>query len=233
MRAVRFGGGIASGPSLWHGVPGNERVGSDVSFKWTCFSGATVFGIVLLVLIVDLKRDVTESLDAAKAAVSNANKAMEVVNDRLPEMIGEVKTGTEALAGLAEDVELIKSLAGLNAERSKQGFRGLATYADDAQKVLFEHTEGKGVILMKEKLIGKKLEEVESMEEFLVGLSKEMVTLVLLAKSKQEILHKACYAGPPRRLPFYLKFPGEKPVSLMAFIKKHHPESAELPTFEN
>ncbi len=103
--------------------------------------------------------------DAAKAAVSNANKGLAVVNDRLPEMIDEVKTGTEALAGLAEDVELIKSLAGLNAERSKQGFRGLATYADDLQKALIERSEGKGVIVMKEKLIGKKLEEVESEEE--------------------------------------------------------------------
>lgn len=201
-------------------------------FKWVCFWSAVIFGFVLLVLIVDLKRDVTKSLDTANAAVADANEAVAVVNDRLPEMIGEVKSGTETLAGLAEDVELIKSLAGLNAEQSKQGFRGLATYADEIQKLLNEQTEGKGVKVMKEKVIGKKLEEVESMEEFLVGLSKEMVTLVLLAKSKQEILHKACYAGPPRRLPFHLKFPGEKAIPLLDFIKKHHAESAELPLYD-
>ena len=195
-------------------------------FKWTCFASGAIFGIALLVVILQLKSDVT-------SAVDEANEAVAVVNERLPEIMTEVKTGTKTLAGLAEDVELIKSLAGLSAERSKQGFRGLATYADEVQRVLVEQTEGKGVVVMKEKVIGKKLEEVESMEEFLVGLSKEMVTLVLIAKSKQEILHKASYAGPPRRKPFHLKFPGEKAILLGSFIKKHHAESAALPNYED
>jgi len=201
-------------------------------FKWTCFASASIFGVVLLVLIVDLKRDVTRALDNANAAVTEANETVATVNGRLPEMMAEVKTGTETLAGLAEDVELIKSLAGLNAEQSKQGFRGLATYADEVQKVLVDQTEGKGVVIMKEKIVGKKLEEVESMEEFLVGLSKEMVTLVLLAKSKEEILDRACHSRRPRRKPFYLKFPDSEPVPLEEFVRSHHPESAGLPTFE-
>ncbi len=178
-----------------------------------------------MVVILQLKSDVT-------SAVDEANEAVAVVNERLPEIMTEVKTGTETLAGLAEDVELIKSLAGLNAEQAKQGFRGLATYADEIQKVLVDQTDGKGVVVMKEKVIGRKLEEVESMEEFLVGLSKEMVTLVLIAKSKQEILRKASYSGPPRRKPFYLKFPGEKAVLLESFIKEHHGESAGLPRYD-
>ena len=194
-------------------------------FKWTCLGAAGLFGLVLLILIVDLKRDVTASLDTA-------NEAMTAVNERLPEMMAEVKSGTETLAGLAEDVELIKSLAGLNAEQSKQGFRGLATYADEVQKVLIEQTEGKGVVVLKERVIGRKLEEVETMEEFLVGLSKEMVTLVLLAKSKQEILDKACHSRRPRRKPFFLRFPNEEPVLLEEFIRRHHPESASLPRNE-
>ena len=201
-------------------------------FKWTCFVVATIFGTVLVILIVDLKRGVTKSLDTANAAVTEANTAVTTVNERLPEIIGEVKSGTETLAGLAEDVELIKSLAGLNAERSKQGFRGLATYADEVQKVLEEQTAGKGVVVMQEKVIGKKLVVVETAEEFLVGLSKEMVTLVLLAKSKQEIFHRACHSGPPRRNPFYLKFPEQEPVLMEEFLREHHAESAGLPAFE-
>jgi hypothetical protein len=187
-------------------------------FKWTCLSVAVVFGVVLLVLIVDLKRDVTEPV--------------QTINAQLPEIIGEVKSGTETLAGLAKDVELLKSLAGLGAQQSKEGFRGLATYADEVQKMLVDQTEGKGVEVLKEKLIGKKLEVVELMEEFLVGLSREMVTLVLLAKSKEEILDKACHARRPGRKPFYLKFPGEEPVLLEDFIRMHHPESAELSKIE-
>ncbi len=194
-------------------------------FKWTCFSVASIFGVVLLILVVDLKRDVTASL-------TEANTTVTTVNEKLPEMLGEVKAGTETLAALAEDVELIKSLAGLDAEQSRQGFRGLATYADEIQKLLAEGTAGKEVQVMKERVIGRKLEVVDSMEEFLVGLSKEMVTLVLLAKSKQEILHRACHSGPPRRKPFYLRFPNEEPEPLEAFIKRHHPESAALPAFE-
>lgn len=200
-------------------------------FKWSCFSAALIFGVVLLILIVDLKREVTRSLDMANKAVSDANAAVVVVNDRLPEMIVEVKTGTTTLAGLAEDVELIKSLAGLNAEQSKQGFRGLATYADEVQRILVAQTEGKNVVVMKEKLIGSRLEKVETIEEFLVGLSKEMVTLVLLAKSKQEILHRASHSGPPFRKPYYLRFPDEDPVLLEMFLRKHHEESAALPKY--
>jgi len=190
-------------------------------FKWICLSIAVIFGIVLLVMIASLKRDVTESM-------GNANEAVVTVNERLPEIIGEVKSGTEMLAGLAEDVELIKSLAGLNAEQSDRGVRGLATYADEIQKVLADKTAGKDVVVMKEKVIGKKLEVIETAEEFLVGLSKEMVTLVIFAKSKEEILDRACHTRRPRRTPFYLRFPDEEPVLLEDFIRKHHPESAGL-----
>ncbi len=201
-------------------------------FKWTCLSIAVIFGVVLLVLLFDLKHDVTDSMETAKAALVDANEAVETVNERLPEIIGEVKSGTETLAALAEDVELIKSVAGLDAGQSDRGVRGLATYADELQKVLSEKTAGKSVEVMKEKVIGKKLEVVESAEEFLVGLSKEMVTLVLLAKSKQEILDRACHTMRPRRTPFYLRFPDQEPVLLEEFLRANHLASAEMPALE-
>ena len=80
-------------------------------FKWICLSIAVTFGVVLLVLLYELKHDMT-------MALADANEAVVTVNDRLPEIIGEVKAGTETLAALAEDVELIKSVAGLNAEQA-------------------------------------------------------------------------------------------------------------------
>jgi hypothetical protein len=191
-------------------------------FKWTCLALAVVFGIALLVMIADLKHDVT-------ASIANANDAVVTVNQRLPEMISEVKTGTETLAGLADDVELIKSLAGISAEQSDRGVRGLANYADEIQKILARKIGGKGVEVMKERVIGKKLEVFETADEFLVGLSKEMVTLVLFAKSKEEILDRACHSRRPRRTPFFLKFSNEEPILMEEFIRQHHPESAELP----
>ncbi len=201
-------------------------------FKWICLSVALVFAVLLLLLVADLKRDVTRSLEAANTAVTDANQAVGTVNEKLPEIVTEVKSGTEMLAALAEDVALIKSVAGMDREQQERGVRGLATYADEVQRLLSEHTRGKGVIVMKEKVIGTKLEEVESMEEFLVGLSKEMVTLVLLAKSKQEILDRACHSSPPRRKPFFLKFADSEPIPMIDFIRRHHPESAALPPFE-
>lgn len=200
-------------------------------FKWICLSAAAIFAVVLLVMIGDLKRDVTQSLESANSAVTEANEAVGTVNEKLPEIITEVKSGTEMLAALAEDVALIKSVAGMDQEQQERGVRGLATYADQIQRLLAEKTRGLGAVIMKEKVIGKRLEEVESIEEFLVGLSKEMVTLVLLAKSRQEILDRACHSSPPRRTPFFLKLPDSEPVQLIDFIRQHHPESAGLPPF--
>lgn len=215
---------------LW--PDGRSALDYAVMFKWICLSAAVIFAVVLLVLVGDLKRDVTQSLDTANTAVSEATEAVGTVNEKLPEIVTEVQSGTEMLALLAEDVALIKSLAGIDQEQQERGVRGLATYADDLQKVLVEQTAGQGVVVMKEKVIGKKLEEIESIEEFLVGLSKEMVTLVLLAKSKQEILDRACHSSPPRRTPFFLKFPDREPIRMIEYLRQNHPESAALPPFE-
>ena len=201
-------------------------------FRWVALVAAVVFGIILLLLIWDLKRDVTASLGEAQATISQANAAVTVVNERLPEIVDEVKKGTETLSGVAEDVELIKSVAGIQGGQDR-GVRSLAEYANELQQVLAEQTEGQEATILIEEIFGADLKEVESAEEFLVGLNKEMVGVILpLAKSKQEVLYRACYSSPPRRKPFYIQFGDGEPVTLEAFIKQHHPASAELPTYE-
>lgn len=202
-------------------------------FKWICFSTALLFGIAVLALIYDLKQDVTSSLEAAHTAVTDANRAVATVNDKLPDIVTEVKKGTETLSALAEDVELIKSVAGIHSEQAERGMRSLATYADEIQKLLADQTADKGAVILIEEIFGSDLKQFDTAEEFLVGLNKEMVTLILpLAKSKQEILYRVSRSGPPRRKPFYIQFPDEEPVMLEEFIKQHHAESAELPPYE-
>ena len=202
-------------------------------FKWICLTLAAVFAVVLLWLGYDLKRDVTASIDAAKYAVNEANQAVATVNERLPEIVSEVKEGTETLSELADDVELIKSIAGIKNDEQDRGFRGLANYANEIQKLVTEKTEGKKAIILIEKVFGSDLKEVETVEEFLVGLNKEMIGIILpIAKSKQEILYRACQSAPPRRKPYFIQFPETEPVSLETFIRQHHPESASLPVYQ-
>ncbi len=201
-------------------------------FKWVCFGAAAGFGIVTLVFIYQLKTEVTSALASAESAVEDANQAVTTVNDQLPEIIAQVKTGTETLSQLAEDVELIKSVAGVSDGTSDKGIRGLATYADEMQQMLRDRTQGAGATILIQEIFGKDLKEVESIEEFLVGLNKEMFGIILpLAKSRQEILYRATHSRPPRRQPFHIRLPGQEPQRLDDFIRRHHAASASLPAY--
>ena len=202
-------------------------------FRWACFGIAVLFGMGMLALLYDLKRDVTSSLETARTAVTEANQAVTTVNSRLPEILAEVKAGTEALSQVADDVELIRSVAGIQDDESKHNLRSLATYADEIQRVLTSEAADRNAMILIEEVLGSDLKEVETVEEFLVGLNKEMVSLILpLSKSRQEILYRATYSGPPRRKPYYIRLPDAEPVKLEDFIKQHHPESAALPVYE-
>ena len=205
---------------------------SSNSFRWICFGTAVLFGVVLLVLIWDLKRNVNASLDKAQQAVSEANEAIKIVNEKLPEIVSEVKKGTATLSSVAEDVELIKSVAGIQSGQDR-GFRSLAIYADEVQQILNEQTADKEATILIEEIFGSDLKEVESIDEFLVGLNREMVAIILpLAKSKQEVLYRICRSSPPRRKPFFIQLGDSEPITLEEFIIKHHLESAELPVYE-
>lgn len=201
-------------------------------FKWVCFGTALLFGIALLVLLYDLKRDVTSSLETGRTAVTEANQAVATVNARLPEIVAEVRAGTETLSQVADDVELIRSIAGIRDDESRHNLRSLATYADEIQKILTTQAADRNAVILIEEVFGSDLKEVETVEEFLVGLNKEMVSLILpLSKSRQEVLYRATYSGPPRRKPYYIRFPDAEPAKLEDFIKQHHPESAALPSY--
>ncbi|MCA9136266.1 MAG: hypothetical protein KDB00_05895 [Planctomycetales bacterium] len=201
-----------------------------IMFKWACLTTAIVFGLVVLYMIHDLKRDVTGSLQSAQQAVSKANVALETVNDKLPTIVDEVKKGTETLSGVAEDVKLLKSVAGIS--QNDRGLRGIANYVDEIQRALGDETEGKDATIKVEAVIGSSLKDVESAREFLVGLNKEAIYILAVAKSKEEALWRVCHGGLPRRAPYYIAFPNEEPVLLDTFIKQIHPESANLPDYK-
>lgn len=203
-------------------------------FKWICFAAGLIVSLIALILLYQIKVDVAQKLESAKLTIDKSNQTLTTVNQKLPEIVAEIKKGTAALSDLAEDVELIKSVAGIDNDEPSRGIRSLAVYANEIQKRLASGTEGKDAIIMIEEIIGSDLKRVESVEEFLVGLNREMVSIILpLAKSKQEILYRATHSGPPRRKPFYLKFGDDEPVPLQEWIEKNHPESADLPNFKD
>ena len=201
-------------------------------FKWTCLVLAVLFALWLGWMIWDFKRDVSTSLASAQQAVDEANTAVFTVNQQLPGIISEVKKGTATLSGLAEDVDLIKSVVGIEQDSNQPGLRGLATYADEIQAVLATQTKGRVGKIHLKKVIGSDLKEIETAEEFLVGLNREMVAILLLAKSKQEILWRCCRSGLPLRKEYYIGFPDHEPILLETFIKTHHSASAELPAYQ-
>ncbi len=198
-------------------------------FKWTCLIVASLFGIVILYVIVDLRRSVTQSIASAEQAVGQANNALATVNAELPTIVGEVKKGTTALSGLAEDVKLLKSVVGI--EKNQRGLRGLATYADELQQTLAESFRDEKISMQIEAVFGKSLKVVETGEEFLVGLNKEMMIILALSKSKQEVLWRATHTGPPRRTPYWVQVGDDEPVRLDALLRQQHAESANLPEF--
>jgi hypothetical protein len=213
--------------------PSSNLTSQDSYFNWICYATAAVFGVAVLALIYDLKSEVTVSLDSAQMAITEANQAIGIVNEKLPDIVAAVNRGSETLSGLAEDVELIKSVAGIRGDQTDQGFRSLLNYADEIQKVLAQEGADKGAVILVEEIFGTDLKQVETVDEFIVGLSKEMVGIILpLSKSKQEILYRTSHSAPPRRKPFFIQFPETDPVSVEAFIKKHHSETRALPDYE-
>ena len=213
-------------------MPSDSPTPTSGAFRWVCFITALLFGIALLALIWDLKRGVSASLAEAQGTITEANEAIAVINEKLPQIVDEVKKGTETLSSVAADVELIKSVAGIQSDQQR-GVRSLAIYANEIQQVLVDQTADKEATILIEEIFGSDLKEVESVDEFIVGLNREMVAIILpFAKSKQEMLHRICRSSPPRRKPFYIKIGDAEPVSLEDFFKQHHAGSATLPAYE-
>ncbi len=202
-------------------------------FKWSCLAVGVAFGVILLWMIADFKRKMVVSLDKAEATVGQVQQSVEKVNANMPAVLEEIRQTSHTLSRVADDVELMKRVAGISNENEQRGFRGLAIYADELQQLLADESAGKDVKILIEEVVGSDLKVVESVEEFLVGLNKEMILTVLpLSKSRQEILYRVCRSG-IRRKPFYIQFGDAEPVLLKEFIREHHPASRDLPEYQS
>lgn len=205
---------------------------SSQTFKWTCLGTGLVFGTLLLWMIADFKSKLLAAVEKAESTVGQVQSSVENVNAAMPSLLEELRDSSQTLSRVANDVELMKRVAGLAHDQSDRGVRGLAVYADEIQQVLAQKIEGKPAQILVEEVIGSDLKVLESAEEFLVGLNKEMILTILpLSKSRQEVLYRVCRSG-IRRKPFYIQLGEHNPQRLEEFIREQHSASRDLPSHQ-
>jgi hypothetical protein len=201
-------------------------------FKWICLLAAIAVSTIGLALLADLKRDAQAAIQKADALMEReAKPALTNVNEHLPQFLTEMQKVSATLGELSEDVRLIKSVVGINTDAASRGVRSLLEYANDLQRFLDAEAGDRDAVILVENVVGSGLAEKDTVEEFLVGLSKEMTVILAAAKSKQEVLYRSTRSG-IRRKPFYIQFPGSEPEPLETWIRSRHAESADLPAFE-
>jgi hypothetical protein len=201
-------------------------------FKWVCLLAALAVSAVGLWMLADLKRDAQAAIQKADALMEReAKPALTNVNEHLPQFLAEMQKVSATLAEVSEDVRLIKSVVGINTDAASRGVRSLLEYANDLQQFLDAEAGERNAVILVENVVGSGLAEKDTLEEFLVGLSKEMTIILAAAKSKQEVLYRTTHSG-IRRKPFYIRFPDSEPEPLEAWIRARHAASAALPAFE-
>jgi hypothetical protein len=200
-------------------------------FKWVCLLSAIGVSAIGLWMLADLKRDAQAAIEKADALVEHeAKPALASVNEHLPQFLAEIEKVSATLGELSEDVRLIKSVVGINTDAATRGVRSLMEYANDLQRFLDAEAGDRNAVILVESVVGSDLTKKDTLEEFLVGLSKEMTVILAAAKSKQEVLYRSTTSG-IRRKPFYIQFPDSQPEPLEAWIRARHAESASLPAF--
>jgi hypothetical protein len=201
-------------------------------FKWVCLLAAIAVSGIGILLLADLKRDAQAAIQKADELIEReAKPALTNVNEHLPQFLAEMQKVSATLGELSEDVRLIKSVVGINTDPASRGVRSLIEYANDLQRFLESEAADRNAIILVENVVGSDLTEKDTVEEFLVGLSKEMTVILAAAKSRQEVLYRSTHSG-IRRKPFYIRFPESEPEQLEAWIRARHAESAGLPAIE-
>lgn len=201
-------------------------------FKWVCLLAAIAISAIGLFLLADLKRDAEAAIQKADQLVEReAKPALTNLNEHLPQFLAEMQKVSATLGELSEDVRLIKSIVGINSDAASHGVRSLMEYANDLQRFLDAEAANRNAVVLVENVVGSELTQKDTVEEFLVGLSKEMTVILAASKPKQEVLYRATYSS-IRRKPFYIKFPDSEPEPLEAWIRSTHAESSGLPAFE-
>ncbi len=176
-------------------------------FKWTCLG----FALVAFLSLAWLTNDLRTHLQATAATV----------NDKLPEILEKTRRSSEILAALAEDVKLLRDLAGVSQQARD---RSLVRYADSLLDLL---EAADALVGLEKKVFGSGLKETLPAKEWLVGARKEALWQSFRCKSKQELLAHLCanlYGSS-----WWIKAGDAEPQPLEDWFREHHDESRDLP----
>jgi hypothetical protein len=174
-------------------------------FKWACLSVASLFGLVLVWMINDVRSDL-QGITAA-------------VQQNLPEILAKTKTSTETLAALSSDIRQLRDLSGATDQTRD---RSLAAYADSVLDLLEETDAEIGV----EKTFGSDLKDVLPAKEWVVAARKEGLWLAFRAKSRREVLERL--TNTKFGSEWMIRPAGEKPQPLSEWLHEHHAETRQL-----
>jgi len=174
----------------------------DGLFKWIALGLASIAAAVVIWMVNDVRQELKRT---------NA-----IVTEQLPAILTNAKQVGETMARLAKDIDALRNLAGVGGARDKS----LAVYADSVLDFLDKQPGQIGL----EKVLGKELKELVPVSEWVAGARKEALWLTFRANTKAELLErlgKTKFGSDWMYAP-----PGGPPITLIAFLKATHPESA-------
>jgi hypothetical protein len=171
----------------------------------------------------DLPEIVSRSRDTSKAVSENLPELLEKAReagDSLPEVVQRIERTTEVLAELAEDVKRLKDLLAGASTVSRD--KSVVDYAESVLKAI-EKSDG---VIGVTKNVGSGLKNTRKAEDWVREERREVTFLIILGKSKKQVLDGIVKT----KLGFswHIQLPGKKPMTLLEWLKKNHPETAAL-----
>ena len=174
------------------------------AFKWIALVVATISLGVMIWMVNDVRQELKRT---------NA-----IVTEQLPAILANAKSVGETMARLAKDIDAMRDLAGVGAAKDKS----LAVYADSVLDFLDKQPGQIGL----QKVLGKELKELVPATDWVAGARKEALWLTFRASTKAELLDRL---GKTKFGSAWMyAAPNEPPITVIAFLKTKHPESAGL-----
>lgn len=185
---------------------GSESSGK--AFRWLCLVLAAAFGLAMLGMMYQLYQQV--------------HRSTEMVNERLGRILENTDKTTTTLAAFADDLKGLRDLAGL---KEKDREDGLIAYTDRVLD-LIENTKAE-IGVAKIVSFSNGLKNLEPANAWARSRRKRAVWLVTTEISKQAVLEELT-STEITGSSYYILFPKEEPELLLDWLKRTHPETAEV-----
>ncbi|MEO8704494.1 MAG: hypothetical protein ABI867_30855 [Kofleriaceae bacterium] len=174
-------------------------------FRWACLVLATAAVAAILWMLNDMRLEV--------------KRTNETVGERLPQILDNVKAGTDTLARVSKDIDAMRDLLGI-ADGVKE--RSLMVYADSILDFLEKQPGQIGLT----KTIGSGYKELIPAADWSRDARKEGLWLTFRAKTKAELLDRLAKTKFGSDW-WFVPTTGEA-SKISDLLKNHHPESKGL-----